>query len=184
MKQFFQTILLSPEKRKNEHPTEFFIFELIQVSNFYSELTILNFGTKFAQDRYLWLKNRKREHHHWILHIWISLSTRFQLELKTLSKKDFSVRKEQTWKWPSPLNSVYSIRSSLGTKFQLKLKILLFWIKFAKREYFRTKTENMSHTIEFCNVIWVSLGIKFYLQQTILSFCIKFAEKSISSEKQ
>ena len=42
------------------------------------------------------------------------------------------------------------IRISLGTKFQLKLRILIFWTKFAQKEFFQSKTENMNKVIEFC----------------------------------
>ena len=31
-----------------------------------------------------WYKTEKGEHHHWILHIWFSLGTKFQLKLTTL----------------------------------------------------------------------------------------------------
>ena len=37
----------------------------------------------------------------------------------------------------------------LGTKFQLKLIILIFWTKFAQKEYFRSKTEKVNITIQF-----------------------------------
>ena len=39
---------------------------------------------------------------------------------------------------------------SLGTKFQLKLTILNFWIKFAGKEYFRPKSRKVNITIELC----------------------------------
>ena len=55
-------------------------------------------------------KNRKNEHHHWILHAKISV----------------------------------------GTKFQLKVTILMFWTKFAQKGYFHSKTKKMNITIEFC----------------------------------
>ena len=34
--------------------------------------------------RVLLVENRKSEHHHWILHIWISLNTKFQVKLTVL----------------------------------------------------------------------------------------------------
>ena len=37
---------------------------------------------------------------------------------------------------------------SLGTKFQLKLKILFFWTKFAQKGYFWSKIEKASITTE------------------------------------
>ena len=65
------------------------------------EQTILNFWTKFAQERYG--QNRKSEHHHWIPLIQISLGTKFQLKLTILifwpdlSKKGFSGLKQKKW---------------------------------------------------------------------------------------
>ena len=42
------------------------------------------------------------------------------------------------------------IRFSLGNKFQLQLTIFTFWTKFAQKGYFRSKTEKLNITIEFC----------------------------------
>ena len=57
---------------------EFCIFELVFVSN----LTLNNF--EFLDQIYsiniFLFKNRKSEHHHWIPHVQISLSTKFQLK--------------------------------------------------------------------------------------------------------
>ena len=41
------------------------------------------------------------------------------------------------------------IRSSLGTAFQLKQKILDFWTKFVQKKYLRSKTETVNITIDF-----------------------------------
>ena len=43
------------------------------------------------------------------------------------------------------------LRFSLGTKFQLKLTIVIFWTKFTQKEYFCRKTEKVNNTIEFWN---------------------------------
>ena len=45
---------------------------------------------------------------------------------------------------------ILHIRISQGTEFQLKLKILRFWTKFAQKGYFLSKTEKVNTTIEFC----------------------------------
>ena len=42
------------------------------------------------------------------------------------------------------------IRISLGNKLQLKLTILIFWTKFAQKEFFPSKTEKVNNTNEFC----------------------------------
>ena len=39
---------------------------------------------------------------------------------------------------------------SLGTTFQLKLTILIFWTKFVQRKHFWSKTKKVNSIIEFC----------------------------------
>ena len=73
--------------------------------------------------------------------------------------------------WPQTLH----IWISLGTKFQLKLRILVYWTKFAKK-YFRPRTKKIEHH-HWILSIWISLGAKFQLKLTILSFWTKFAQK-------
>ena len=38
----------------------------------------------------------------------------------------------------------------VGTKFQLKLLILIFWTKFAQKGYFQSKMKKVNSIIEFC----------------------------------
>ena len=38
----------------------------------------------------------------------------------------------------------------LGTEFQNKLAILIFWTKFAQKGYSRSKTENVNITDDLC----------------------------------
>ena len=105
------------------------------------------------------VENRKNECHHWILHIWISLGTKFQLKLAILifwtrfAKKVYlQPKKRKRWHhyW------ILHIRISRGTKFQLT--ILIFLTKFVQKEYFRLKTEE-SH-----------LGVRPWSLLTILNF--------------
>ena len=39
-----------------------------------------------------------------------------------------------------------------GTKFQLELKILTFWTKFAQKGYFWSQTKEVNITIEFYTI--------------------------------
>ena len=89
------------------------------------------------------VKNEKSEQHHWILHI----------------------------------------RISLGTKFSLKLTILIFWTKFAEKEYFRLKTKKVNIPIEFCifDLVYVS---SLTLNWPLWFFGANFPKKSISGRKQ
>ena len=122
---------------------------------------------------------RKSEHHHWILHIQISLNIMFQLKLtififwtKFVQKGCFLLknRKSEHHHW------FLHIWISLDTKFQLKLKIYpkrVLSVKNGKSEH--------HHSILH---IRISLGTKFQLKLTILIFWTKFAEKGFSSQKQ
>ena len=141
---------------------------------------------------YFWSKTQKNEHHYWILHARISLSTNFQHKLTTAifwtkftesdsyfeSKTDkidtttiefcifelafvsnftlnnfefldqicprkiFMVknRKSEHHHWTP------HIQISLGTKFQLKLTILIFLTRFIQKEFFWSKTEKVNTT--------------------------------------
>ena len=80
------------------------------------------------------VENRKIEHHLWILHIQISLVAEFHF-------KQFCKN--------SVLHSVLHTRISLGTKFKLKLTILIFRTKFAKKGYFWSKRKKVNTTMEF-----------------------------------
>ena len=90
-----------------------------------------NFGSKFSQ---------KSEHHSWILHIWINLST----------------------------------------KFQVVLKILIFWTKLAQKGHFQFKIAKLNMTIEFCtfDVPNFSLGWQFWFSR------LNLPKKGISVLKQ
>ena len=64
--------------------TEFRTFKLILVSNFNSNWQFWFFGPNLPKKVFP-VENRKSEYHHGILHIWISLGTKFQLKLIILS---------------------------------------------------------------------------------------------------
>ena len=76
------------------------------------------------------------------LEIWISLGTKFQLKLKiltfgqTLSKKGIFLSKAEN---KEQHHWILHIPIALCAKFQFKLPILIVCIKFAQKEYFRSK---------------------------------------------
>ena len=130
------------------------------------------FSTKFCPKGVYPVKNRKSKHHHWILHIQISLGTKFQLKLMILifwnkfARKGcfLSKAKSKHYHW------ILHIRISLGPKFQLKMTIFVFWIKFARKGCFPSKKKKVSTSIEFCIFILVlvpnfSLNWWFYWYQ-------------------
>ena len=83
------------------------------------------FWTKFPPKRVLSTKNRKSKHHHWILHIWISLHGKFRLKSTIFifwtkfSPKRVLPTKNRNSK---PNHWILHIGISLGTQFQLQ-----FW---------------------------------------------------------
>ena len=83
----------------------FCIFELVSIPklSLNSKLSDnFDFPEQTFQKRVFSVKNRKREHHHWILHMWISEGTKFQLKLiilifwTNLLKKSISHRNMNT----------------------------------------------------------------------------------------
>ena len=74
-------------KQKKWIPHIFYIILHIQISlvqNFSSNWQFWFFGPNLPKKVFP-VENRKSEHHHGILHIWISLGTKFQLKLIILS---------------------------------------------------------------------------------------------------
>ena len=96
--------------KKENSIIEFCMFGLVLVPNFSLKWQFWCFGLNLPIKAISTQKRKKSEHHHWILHVQISV----------------------------------------GTKFQLKVTILMFWTKFGQKGYFYSKTKKMNITIEFC----------------------------------
>ena len=101
-----------------------------------------------------------------------TLSWRFWFSGPNLPKKGISDWKQK--KWTS--HWILLIWISLGTKFQLKLAILIFWIKFTQKGYFWSKIEKVKTITEFC-IFELILCTKFQLELTILIIWTKFAQR-------
>ena len=86
------------------------------------------------------IKTKKTEHPHWILHIEISLSTKFQLKLTILIFLEHVCPKKR-YLQSKTLNELYHRilhnQISLGTEFQFKQTTLILWTKFAIKGYFQ-----------------------------------------------
>ena len=72
------------KRKKMKIAIEFYIFKLVQVLNLNFNKQFKFFGTNFPPKKDTSGKKQKSKHHHWILHIRISLSSYFQLNLTTL----------------------------------------------------------------------------------------------------
>ena len=73
---------------------------------------------------------------------------------------------------PSDHYRVLPIQNSLGTKFHLKLAILIFWTKLTQKRYFQSKIEK-NQSQHWVLQTQISLGLYFHLQQIISSFSNK-----------
>ena len=132
----------------------------------------------WSQKRILLVKNRKNKHPHWILHIQLSLSTDFLLNLtilyfwtKFFQKCHFRLMTEKS----DHHHWILHIRISPGTKFQLKLTILIFWTKFAQKGNFHSRKENLPSPLILH--IQITLDTKFQFKLTFSIFWTKFAQK-------
>ena len=116
---------------------------------FHFEQAILNFCTKFAQERYLWSKTVKVNIIIEFRFFKLALVPSFSLNWKfwffwpDLPEKGFSGLKLKKW---TPHNSTYQV--SLVQNFSSNWQFL-FLDQFYTKTYFRPKTENINIIIEF-----------------------------------
>ena len=127
--------------------------------------------------------NRKSEHHHWILHIRISLANKFLLKLTILIFWTKFAQKRKFWSETGKVNTTieFCISNYSSYKFQLKLAILIFWTTFAQKGEFRSEKKIEYH--HWILHIRISLGTIFQLKLTILIFWTKFAQKEYFHSK-
>ena len=116
---------------------EFCIFNLAKLPNFTKNWQFF-FFYQFYPRRVFPVENRKSEHHHWILHIWISLGTKFQLKLTILIffwpiylKREFPVKK----------GKITLVHASMVVTYYIKL----FHIGSNRQQYFNVSSPS-SHS--------------------------------------
>ena len=128
-------------------------------------------------------KNTKSEHHHWILHIWISLGTKFQLKLTILSfwskfaqKGYFQLNMEEV-----SITIEFCISDiRLGAKFHHKLTILIYLDQICPKRVFLLWNRKSEHHHWILRT-WISLSKKLQVKLTKLIFWTKFARKKWTS---
>ena len=121
---------------------KFCIVRLVWIPNF-TLTSNVEFWGQICPKKIFSVKNDKSEHHHWMLHI----------------------------------------RISLGTKFKLRLTILIFQTKFAQKVYFRSKSAKVNITIEF-SIFKLFLVLNFSLNWKFWFFRPYLPKTSISSLKK
>ena len=143
---------------------------------FHFEQTILDFWTKFTQERVPCSKTVKK----WTSHIQISLGAKFQLKLTILIFLTRFAQKGFFWFKTEQVNTTYFLYNSAysnwsSAKFQLKLIILIFWTNLPKKSNSNRKQKSEYHY--WILHIWISLGTKCQLKLTISIFLTRFTQK-------
>ena len=75
------------------------------------------------------------------------------------------------------MNTTIEFSVSVGTKFYLKLTILIFWTKFIKKDYFQLKTGKSKQLLNSAHLH--CLGTKLQLKLTISIFSDQICPNSI-----
>ena len=118
-------------KVKNELDTiEFFIFELVKVTNFNLNWQVWCFGWSNFSKNGIFGWKEKSQLHFWILLIWISLDTKFQLKLTILifwTKFTHVVFLEKKNRKSEHQHWNLNIQINLDIEVQFKLTILFFF---------------------------------------------------------
>ena len=121
---------------------EFYMFKLILVLNFSFNKQFWFFGGNFPK-RILVVKNRKNEHNHSILHIWISLGIKVdfeQLVLTFWTKFDQKGYIELKKKEEVNITIEFRIFGLVSlTNFRINWQFWFFWSKFAWKGFFYHK---------------------------------------------
>ena len=141
-----------PKTEKVNITVEFCISKLVYTSSFTLNWQFLHFGPNLPKKG---ISDWKRKNWTTPLSSAYSNKCRYQISAWT-GNFDFL---DQIWPRRTflieILKSEYQywillIQVSLDIKLQLKLTILTFWTKFGQKGYFRSKSEKLNITIEFC----------------------------------
>ena len=112
------------KNRKNECHHWISQIQISLSTNFWLKLTVC---AKYMSKKLLPVENKKSEHHHWILHSFC-LNGQFWFSGPNLPESGISGRKHKSdhhyW--------ILHVQINLGTKFQFKLTISIFWTDLPK----------------------------------------------------
>ena len=134
-KRYFQS-----KTQKVKIITEFCLLKLV-LREISAQTDNFDFLNQFCQERYFQSKTKKNEHHHGILHIWISLGTEVQLKLIILSfwnkftwKRYFQSKTEQSAQGLQGYDFyVVNINSAVAFKHFEDLKVLIILNIFKRK---------------------------------------------------
>ena len=132
---------------------------------------------KICAKRALLVENRKSEHHHWILHIQISLGTKFSFKLKNLLFWIKFIQIEcfhwKTENWYITIEfCIFAL--ALAVNFILRWQFLVLDQIYQNRAFQVENRKCEGHHLVLH--IWISLSTKFHLKPTFLIFWAKVAK--------
>ena len=164
-------------KQVKQTPSLNFAYSITLCIRFHSEQTILNFWSKFAQERY---GQSKKMNIIIEFGVFKSLGTKFSWP--DLSKKVFPSLKQRKWT-PHFFYIILHIQISLVRNFSSNWQFSFFRPNLPKKVFPVENRKSEHHHIILH--IWNSLGAKFQLKLNILRFWTKFTKKKgISSCKK
>ena len=134
---FSQKGCFQPKTEKVSSAIEFCIFELVYLLNFSWNWQFWFFGPNFPK-KVSPVQNRKSEQRHWILHIRISLFTKFQLKLTILIFWTKFVQKGYFQSKTEKVNITIKFcifKLVQVPNFSLHWQFWFFWTKFAQKGY-------------------------------------------------
>ena len=125
------------------------------------------------------VENGKREHHHCILIVRITVSIKFPFTQAILNFGTKFARKKYSRSKTKKKNitiKFYVFELSMTVKFHFKQTILNFKIKFARKRAFSVENGKSEHH-HWILYTWINVGTKFHFKQTALKFESKFTQK-------
>ena len=131
----------------------------------------------------LLFKNRKSEHYHWILHIWVRLSTKLQLKVRVFYFLDQTCPKDVfLYKTNEVSTMEFSIIKLVKVSNFFSNK--QFWIldQIYPEKVLKIKTKKSEQPLWILNIV-ISLSANYQVKPIVLIFWTKFAQKGYSQSK-
>ena len=181
---YAQKIISGRKKWKSKHHYRILHIELVKVSNFSVNWQFWFFGPNLLK-KSIWSKSEKSEQ--------LMNCAYFKLLVPNFSFKDKICPKRIVPMKNRKIeqhHKILHIQISLGTKFQLKLIILIFWNKFAQKGISYLNQKKMNTPIKFCifKSVWIpnfSLNLQFIFFDQICPtkyFQLKTEKTDITNE--
>ena len=139
-----------------------------RMAKFHAPLPLNGYRTRFFL-----IDNQRKQPLHYVQLVMVEVSVRLTIQISLGAKLQLK------------LTTNFQLNTNLfspGTKFQLKLTIVIFWTKFTRKGYLRSKTEKTEQHHWIVH-IWIRLATEFHFKLRTLTFWTKFAKNGIFGQK-